>query len=293
MSAKTKYSAVNAIHLRGIILPGAALLFCLGFSTESRVRAEESIVLSPHNLSASGPGTVRALNESEICIFCHAPHNADPQAPLWNRYNPTAYYRIYDSSTMDARIDQPGGPSKMCLSCHDGSIAIGLVLSRDITDPIVMNQPFMPTGPSNLTNDLSDDPPIGFRYDRQLSNRDPQLRTPDQVSRQIKLGRLGQLECTACHDAHNNELGNFLRITDRQGALCNTCHKMTGWQTSAHALARTPVPVTATNGQQIPFNSMFEAACASCHVSHGANHPEWLLRERAFDLCIDCHNGFC
>lgn len=256
------------------------------------VRADESILLSPHNLSATGRGTVRALNESEVCIFCHAPHNAAPQTPLWNRHNPTTYYRIYASSTLDARMDQPGGASKMCLSCHDGSIALGLVLSRGETDPIVMNQPFMPTGPSNLTNDLSDDHPIGFRFDRQLSNRDRQLRSPDLVSQRVKLGNRGEVECVACHDPHNNELGNFLRVTDRQSALCNTCHRMDGWQQSAHALSPKSVPFTVTNGQQLPYASMFDNACATCHVAHTATHRERLLRNRPYDLCINCHSGF-
>ena len=272
----------------GRLLPVAALIL----GAAHHANADESVVLSPHNLSATGRGTVRALNESEVCIFCHTPHNADPQAPLWNRHNPTTYYRIYSSSTLDARVDQPGGPSKMCLSCHDGSIALGLVLSRPPTEPIEMNQPFMPTGPSNLTNDLSDDHPIGFRFDRQLSNRDHQLRSPDLASQRIKLGPRGQLECTACHDPHNNELGNFLRITDRQGALCNTCHRMDGWQSSAHATAGVSLPPNVTNGEQLPFGSMSDVACASCHVTHGAPQPERLLRDNSFHLCMDCHRGF-
>lgn len=273
--------------MRNILLT----IFLSGLAASSAF-ADESIVLSPHNLSATGRGTVRALNEGEICIFCHTPHNADPQAPLWNRYNPTTYYRIYSSSTTDARIDQPGGPSKMCLSCHDGSIALGLVLSRPATDPIELNQTFMPSGPSNLTNDLSDDHPIGFRYDRQLSNRDHQLRSPDLVSSRIKLGDRGQLECTACHDPHNNELGNFLRITDRQGTLCNTCHRMDGWRESAHAITPAAVPPTVTNGLQLPFSGMSDAACSSCHKVHSAPQRERLLRERPFNLCMDCHRGW-
>lgn len=266
-----------------------AALFVLQIAPS--LSADESVVNSKHNLSTSGRGTIRALNEDEVCIFCHAPHNTAPQTPLWNRHNPTAYYRIYQSSTTDARIDQPGLASKMCLSCHDGTIALGLVLSRDPNDPIPMNQPFMPTGPSNLTNDLSDDHPVGFRFDRQLSNRDPQLRSPDLVSRQVKLGERGQLECTACHDPHNNELGNFLRITEQRGALCNTCHTMDGWRTSAHSLSPRTVPVTATVGQPREFRSMSENACGSCHVSHGAAHPERLLNNNPSDLCLDCHNG--
>ncbi len=37
-----------------------------------------SILNSPHNLSASGPGTVKASSEQEVCVFCHIPHNAAP-----------------------------------------------------------------------------------------------------------------------------------------------------------------------------------------------------------------------
>ncbi len=270
----------------------ATMLACAASAiAPGRADADQSVVNSKHNLSATGPGTVRALHEDEVCIFCHAPHNTEPQTPLWNRYNPTTYYRIYSSSTTDARIDQPGPASKMCLSCHDGSIALGLVRSRDPADPIAMNQPFMPSGPSNLTNNLSDDHPIGFRFDRQLANRDRQLRSPDLVSREIKLGSRGELECTSCHDPHNNELGNFLRVTERGGTLCNTCHKMDGWRTSAHALSNRTVPPTATNGVALPYRTLAENACRACHSSHGAAHPERLLNARAYDLCMDCHNG--
>jgi hypothetical protein len=48
---------------------------------------------------------------------------------------PPTHYRIYESSTTDARIDQPSGPSKMCLSCHDGALALGLLASRPPNDP--------------------------------------------------------------------------------------------------------------------------------------------------------------
>ena len=46
----------------------------------------DSIVNSKHNLSASGPGVVKAVAEPEICIFCHTPHNSTPDAPLWTDY---------------------------------------------------------------------------------------------------------------------------------------------------------------------------------------------------------------
>jgi hypothetical protein len=39
-----------------------------------------------HNLSITGPGPVKSTTEGELCVFCHAPHNARRDIPyLWNR----------------------------------------------------------------------------------------------------------------------------------------------------------------------------------------------------------------
>lgn len=271
--------------MRRLILTLFAALFVCG------APADDSVVNSKHDLSRFGPGPIRAIDEDQVCIFCHVPHNASPAAPLWNRHTPTSHYRIYRSDTLQARVDQPGPASKLCLSCHDGSIALGLVLSRPITDPIPMTHPYLPTGPTNLTTDLSDDHPLGFRYDRVLSNRDPQIRQPDLVDHRIKLGERGELECTACHDPHNNELGDFLRITEREGALCTTCHDMAGWETSAHACSSRTVPLTVTNGDPLPFRSLSDNACLSCHLAHNAPHRAQLLYDRPAQLCITCHDG--
>ena len=266
------------------------VLLCLLLGLPSAL-ADERVVNSKHDLSTFGPGPIRAIDESRVCIFCHVPHNASPAAPLWNRHNPTTHYRIYASRTTDARIDQPGAASKLCLSCHDGSIALGLTLHRPPTDPILMTHPYIPSGPANLTNDLSDDHPIGLRYDRAVSNRDPQIRPPELVDHRIKLGRRGELECAACHDPHNNELGNFLRITERQGALCITCHAMDGWRHSSHGLSPRSVPAIATNGEALPYRSMADNACRSCHLPHSAPRRDQLLYDRPSQLCLNCHDG--
>ncbi len=185
----------------------------------------ERIANSKHDLSVSSPHPIRAIDEERICVFCHTPHNAEAQSPLWNRHSPTTHYRIYRSSTTEARIDQPSGTSKMCLSCHDGSLAIGLVRSRPATDPIAMTVQTLPPGRANLTNDLSDDHPIGFRYDRALSNVDFQLRDSQMISSKLSLGPHDEVNCATCHDPHNNELGDFLRLPLRRGVICTSCHK--------------------------------------------------------------------
>ncbi|MFQ5501480.1 MAG: cytochrome c3 family protein [Phycisphaerae bacterium] len=255
--------------------------------------ADESIVNSKHDLSARGPGPIRAIYETEICIFCHTPHNAAPRTPLWNRENPRTHYRIYRSSTTDARIDQPSGPSKMCLSCHDGSMALGNVLSRPQSYPIVMTARTIPPGTADLTNDLSDDHPIGFRYDRALSNRDRQIRPPEVVTQKLPLGAHSEMHCTTCHDPHNNELGSFLRVTDQMSAICISCHDMAGWLNASHATSgKRTIGRIVDSRERLKYGSVSDNGCMNCHKVHSAPHRERLLRNRLEENnCLNCHSG--
>ncbi len=255
--------------------------------------ADESVVNSKHDLSSRGPGPIRATEESEVCIFCHTPHNAAPQTPLWNRANPRTHYRIYQSSTLDARIDQPSGPSKMCLSCHDGSMALGNVLSRPADEPIVMTARTIPPGSTDLTDDLSDDHPIGFRYDRAVSNADDEIRPPELISVELPLGAHGEMHCTTCHDPHNNELGDFLRISDQMAAICITCHDKDGWHRASHATSRKRTPGRSVDPtERLKYGNVTSNGCMSCHKIHSARHPERLLRARRDeDNCLNCHSG--
>ncbi len=254
---------------------------------------DESVVNSPHDLSARGRGSTRALQENKVCIFCHTPHNAMPQTPLWNRHLPRTHYRIYESSTLDARVNQPSGPSKMCLSCHDGMLALGAVLSEPVMHPILTTPRTIPPGPIDLTSDLSDDHPIGFRYDRALAIADPQIRVPELVSRELPLGRHGELHCTTCHDAHDNSKGNFLRITDRYASLCTTCHNMRGWHGSSHFRSNARIHGREVDPRErLNYATVGENGCLICHKIHSATERERLLRFRREESnCLNCHNG--
>jgi predicted CXXCH cytochrome family protein len=268
----------------------AVLLAAVGGGS---ARADDSIVGSPHDLSFFGPGPIRAITEQQVCIFCHTPHNAQPQTPLWNRESPRTHYRIYTSSTTDARIDQPSGSSKMCLSCHDGSMALGLVVSRGATAPIVTTSRTIPPGSSDLTSDLSDDHPIGFRFDRTLALQDGQLHMPEVVTDLLPLGPHGEMHCSTCHDPHNNSLGDFLRETDSMSVLCTSCHDMHGWHHSSHAISAKPAPRRTVDPlEPLKYGTVRENGCLSCHRIHGAPMAERLLRhDREEDGCLNCHSG--
>ncbi len=203
-----------------------------------------------HNLSASGPGPVRAVSESQICVFCHTPHAAEnePGAPLWNRQLSGATYTPYTSNTIDAGdiADSPGGSSKLCLSCHDGTLAIGAVNvangQANVNIALTGTEPdgTIPAGPSGslsgftrrLGVDLTNDHPISFTYDSALALADGELRDPavethigtraPGVHPVVPLEN-GKLECSSCHDPHIrddtlSESVKFLRLNRFQVA---------------------------------------------------------------------------
>jgi len=186
----------------------------------------QSIIDSPHNLSAAGPGAVRALSEEQICVFCHPPHQSAPIQPLWNRLLPVTGYAVYTSNALDAEPGQPTGASKLCLSCHDGTIALGSVVSRNTTIQMASGITTLPPGASNLGTDLSDDHPISFPYETMLAVRDPQLLNPDLLPAELPLDSAGELQCTTCHDAHNNWHGDFLNMSNADSVMCRSCRRM-------------------------------------------------------------------
>ena len=82
----------------------------------------QTIVGSAHDFSDDSWNTT-----GQICLVCHTPHNADvtiANAPLWNHESTVATYQTYTSATMDATTGQPDASSKLCLSCHDGTVAV-------------------------------------------------------------------------------------------------------------------------------------------------------------------------
>ena len=252
----------------------------------------QSIINTEHNLSATGPGDVRALSESEICIFCHTPHNSLPSSPLWNKDDPGYTYTLYHSSTVEAVPGQPDGSSILCLSCHDGTTALGSVLSRSGEIGFTGGISTLPPGSSNISTDLADDHPISFDYTTGLAAADGQLKDPKAIVPPVSLQN-GRMQCTSCHDPHRNRTNDFLVLTHQFSELCFSCHDRDYWSFSAHSTS------TATwNGNGIDpwprteYLNVAENACESCHNPHTAGNKLRLLNNLAEENnCLPCHNG--
>ena len=251
------------------------------------------LATSKHNLSVSGPGTVKAASETQNCLFCHAPHNASPIAPLWNRSNPGTSYTPYTSSTSIARPGQPTGASLQCLSCHDGTIALGDVLSRGTRIGMAGGVTTMPAGNSKLGSDLSDDHPISFAYTATLAATRGELANPATLTGKVKLDAAGQLQCTSCHDPHDDSNGKFLVVPNQASALCQTCHVKNYWNSSDHKLSGKTWNGAGTNPWPHTTGTTVAAnACESCHRPHTAGGKKWLLNNAAEESnCYSCHNG--
>lgn len=245
----------------------------------------QSIVNTKHNLSVDGPGSYKATSESEVCIFCHVPHNSSPTKPLWNRGNPGSVYTLYQSSTLQASPGQPTGVSLMCLSCHDGTVALGNIASS-LAD-IPFNSTHI-TGNSNLSVNLSNDHPISFIY----PNNDDQLRDAALITPPVRL-LSSEVHCTSCHDPHNNTFSPFL-VTNNQGSgLCNSCHNRTGWSGSAHQSSNNTWNGAGSNPWfHTSYTKVSDNACENCHNPHNANGSERLMKYAQEEAnCLDCHNG--
>jgi predicted CXXCH cytochrome family protein len=282
--------AALVLWLAGLLLPAVSALG----------QNPNSIINSPHNLSISSPGSIHASTETEVCVFCHTPHSASAtDGPLWNHQMATGPYRPYTSSSLKATVGQPTGASRLCLSCHDGTVALGMVNSR--AGGIAMNTTTMPPGSSNLGTDLRGDHPVSFVYDNALATADGNLVNPNTLPPMVQLDSSGQLQCTACHDPHNDQYGNFL-VLPNDSALCLTCHNILYWPPSAHAVSGKPLPAALVNlmrnqsadpkAKSVKTLTVAGAACASCHVPHAAGSQEELNRFADPEKnCVFCHTS--
>jgi len=163
----------------------------------------------------------------EICRVCHTPHNADTSvtgAPLWNHKVTAATFTLYSSSTLNATVGQPDGPSKLCLSCHDGTVALDNFGGK-------INGTKFIWGNYLIGTDLSNDHPISFTYDAALATADNGLYNPTTqasgLGGTIAADMLidSKVECSSCHDVHNGSgLADLLVKNNGGSALCLTCH---------------------------------------------------------------------
>jgi predicted CXXCH cytochrome family protein len=207
---------------------------------------------------------------ARMCIFCHAPHHtyrlspanggpgagvgSGPQAPdafdylpLWNHELTGNYasYSMYQNGPgapqVGAKASQaiqngmiPGSTSLLCLSCHDGSVAVNSYgnTSQPLASRSGGGGTIGPVYQIGKDNYLGNHHPIGFSYDAAQAV-DTELR----VAATAAMGAAGTVadhlygpanavECGTCHSVHNkgNTGESLLWRSDAESRLCLTCH---------------------------------------------------------------------
>ncbi|HTY64814.1 MAG TPA: cytochrome c3 family protein [Acidobacteriota bacterium] len=262
-------------------------------------------VLGVHDMS-SGNSPMFGPN-ANACIYCHAPHNALSVVPLWNQTLSTNDYILYPGSTSTPSAPtKVGTASQRCLSCHDGSVAVGRTVG-------IGTLQMTGTLRSNLGSQLEGSHP--FSMQPQLKD-DATLVSTLVASHTTKDSTVSlvanNIECPTCHDVHNQykdlRSQKFLVRDNARSRLCFACHdasartvgginnSLTAWPNSAHALSPA---VVAPKAQLGGYSTVNEFACSSCHSSHNALGMGLLRKDpnrpvnvdETSQACITCHDG--
>ena len=202
--------------------------------------AGNGIVDSPHDFA----GEFFEFRD-EICRICHVPHDHGRDTGLvgllWNHELSAATYTMYSSSSLDGAQDaQPTGISKMCLGCHDGTVALDSYDSRtgagtagtleDEYGPSFV----VPQLQDGTNKDLRATHPISIVYaggsDPGLNPQSTAMGSSGTISDVLENGKI---QCHSCHDVHDSPgesvpSTHLLRVAQTtagdESALCLTCH---------------------------------------------------------------------
>ena len=267
--------SVSAALAGGVVLMVATML---------PQEAIAGIALTKHNLGTSGTGTNTFSGTGEICVFCHTPHGGDTSAsvPLWNRTLPAANtfttYNSLGTSSLDGTIAPVGSVSIACLSCHDGTQAMNVMINAPgsgltgdatftggaWTGPALTASPVGSLGYASIVNigkDLKNDHPVGVQYGGGGQN----ATTP--------AGAFNDPDFKATTTATLN--GQLVWWVDTG---------TTGRQKTDMMLYSRNEP-TVTGGNQ-PF-----VECASCHDPHTSAQPTFLrIANTGSAVCLACHD---
>jgi hypothetical protein len=241
---------------------------------------------------------------ARVCVFCHTPHNAavtgfdSSNYPLWNHdVSVNTQYTPYTWATPLNAGDGSGnaatdftivgnqaiiGPSRLCLSCHDGLIAVD-EHNGSVTNAFGNGAQAGTHGPisarANIGTDLSNDHPIGFDYNaiytvRQAASRggansdgDKEIVKSDKGFAQTVTKSTAEL---TYNPVTRDNTGMKIKDVLYQGTYmtCATCHEVHNKNNVQQEL------FTGVNGSDVTKRPNFflyaqekdSAICLSCHV---------------------------
>jgi hypothetical protein len=162
--------------------------------------------------------------------------------PLWGHALPGAgSYEVPQVRTRGGGRElapQPDGSSRLCLSCHDGTVALGDVAGEPRPISMVGAQRLGPGHRGYLGTDLSGSHPVSLIVpdgDPVTDDgvRDMGLRplAAIEADGDVRLDEQGKMQCTTCHDPHADRYyqpGVVPRfwVKPTVTEVCLTCHEL-------------------------------------------------------------------
>jgi hypothetical protein len=226
------------------------------------------IYLTPHDINFKLGPAVEDVQD-RLCAYCHTPHHAytasdagavgtvltaSGYAPLWSHGVSTQAYVPYASTTFDVlggasmNADPLVGPSRLCMTCHDGTVALDTYYGQTGTHFISNGSAtYFGNMPLIEANGVKTHP-IGFDA-TAVNTGGPQADShlwSNYINNTYR-GNVGTTKvvdrlysgtyftCSTCHDVHNkmNQTAGsiktgtqhfFLMGGQTNSALCITCH---------------------------------------------------------------------
>lgn len=206
------------------------------------VEAQSGDILGMHDLSAGGTSPIKG--GLPPCLFCHAPHSglASGKA-LWSQQLSTQTYTTYTGTLNVEQQPALGSDSNLCLSCHDGTVAVGQ------TTPYGTIKPSGPMNPQDVFgSSLQSVHPFNFKLplDPDTPNLVPQVIAGTGTGNPAVKLINGNVQCMSCHDPHNQFIDpvtqKFLVMDNTGSTLCLACHST---QPSANPMSAASQTTTA------------------------------------------------
>ncbi len=203
--------------------------------------AQADITNSVHDFTGTGPNA-NFQNAPGECVTCHTPHRAQASRLIWNHTLSGQDWAWSDEDTTlagtslaDGSVDTSPGTSKFCLSCHDGTIAVGDVSAQVDWGSTKITGNKVVTTNSGL--DLAGNHPIAIPYPSSPAAYNSITTAISTVGTDwvaiasidggtgVKLFTDGTgrgIECASCHDPHGTANTYLLRAT--RATFCSECH---------------------------------------------------------------------
>lgn len=227
---------------------------------------------------ASGGGALTASAPVGLCTFCHTPHKAQSTLLLWNHTLSSNTF-TWDVAKTTAGTTFPSiaggtykGPTAKCLSCHDGSVAVG--------DIAWYKEQAWPGGTGLATFKMGD--ALGA--------------DPNTLSHQVGPGgAMKGNHPVAMPYPYNNATNTYNGQTTGAGAVLNE------WQADPSTLVGTKIRLFNDDGTGAISAGVIAGKtgieCSSCHDPHNkAAVDDMFLRGMIAGstqgdgyLCLQCH----